>query len=117
VTLDTALSPALASRLLSAATLCPSETALAPSVEARLRRVAAVPPPARRRLIVGEVVRLAPGGPSYTVVRVTPVSATLRGGHAKEVVVPDGKGGSRTFVARGSKVTTVSAFAFVERGQ
>ena len=62
-------------------------------------------------LAQGMRVRLASNGPIYTVSRVTPCAAYLRGGEARTVILPDG----RTFVASGSEVLAVSCKASVWR--
>ena len=74
-----------------------------------------------RQLVKGEVVRLEPDGPSYTVLRVNAFSATIRGtvGAARRVVFYDDEGNvERSFDAAGrTRTLTVSPFAFVYRDE
>ena len=66
-----------------------------------------------RRLVVGEVVRLAPGGTRYLVTRVNDCAATLKPRSAEKVLV-EIKG--RQFLAHeGGSTIHVSAQAFVYR--
>jgi hypothetical protein len=70
-----------------------------------------------RRLRVGEVVRLSPGGPEYKVARVNACAAYLRRASAEGKVVTIGE---RTFLAHeegGQLAVAPTSFVYREEGK
>lgn len=67
-------------------------------------------PTSKPKLAVGMRVRLSEAGPAYTVVKVTPCAAYIKGGASKAVTI-----GDRTFQAQGTEILPVSPNACVWR--
>lgn len=74
-------------------------------------------PSMRPALVVGQRLRLDPAGPVYTVVRLTPAAAYVKGGEARHVHI-DGRTADdpgRDFTAQGTTVIAISRNASVYR--
>lgn len=67
-------------------------------------------PTSKPKLAVGMRIRLSEAGPAYTVVKVTPCAAYIKGGASKTVTI-----GERTFQAQGTEILPISANACVWR--
>ena len=63
----------------------------------------------------GEHVKLAAAGPTYTVKRVTPCAAYLKGGEIREVTITNADGSERSFEAEATRIIAVSPHACVIR--